>query len=88
MHHINVRHLDQHLRVKAERVSNKTEGLLFRHSYSPIFFVRLLWYASIVSGFFGFLSDMLGIGFSGPKSFFDFGFTMIASSWELLNVPQ
>ena len=88
MHDFDIRNLKRDLRVESECVSNKTEGLLFRHSYSPIFFVRLLWYASIVSGFFGFLSDMLGIGFSGPKSFFDFGFPMLASSWELLNVPQ
>ena len=84
MHDFDIRNLKRDLRVESECVSNKTEGLLFRHSYSPIFFVRLLWYASIDSGlpgFFGFLSDMSGITFIGPKSFFDFGFSMIASSW-------
>jgi len=84
MYYFDIRHFERDLRVKAEGISNETEGLLFRHSYNPIFFVRRLWYASIDSGlpgFFGFLSDMSGITFIGPKSFFDFGFSMIASSW-------
>jgi len=91
MYYIDDRSLDRHLAVKAERVTNESVRLGFFHQTNPAFFVRILWYSNMVGSFgtfffLGNLIDISGVSFIVPKIFFDFIFSMIASSRQLPDV--